>query len=123
MPTNVNDIIRKLPAVRRKKIERRAAQLIAEEMTRQQLRIALKRTQTEVAKALRINQDGVSRLEHRADVLLSTLRKYVKALGGDLSLVAEFPNHAPVRLAGIAEEGESVHVLPKGRRRATKDFA
>lgn len=43
MPTNVDDIIRKLPASRRKKIETRAAQLIGEEMTRQQLRRALDR--------------------------------------------------------------------------------
>ena len=123
MPTNVNQIIRKLPATRRSKIERRAAQLIAEEMTRQQLRIALKRTQVEVAKALGINQDSVSRLEQRADILFSTLRKYVEALGGDLSIIAEFPHHGPVRLAGIAEETEPASLLPKRRRRPVKAYA
>jgi hypothetical protein len=103
MPTNVSDIVKKLPAGRRKKIENRAAQLIAEEMTRRQLRVALKRTQADVARKLGITQDSVSRLEQRADVLLSSLRAYVKALGGDLELIARFPNQKPVALSGIAE--------------------
>ena len=45
MPTNIEEIIKKLPARRRNKIEARARTLIAEEMTRQQLRQALRRTQ------------------------------------------------------------------------------
>jgi transcriptional regulator with XRE-family HTH domain len=117
MPTNVDDIIRKLPAARRKKIEARAKELIAEEMTRQQLRRALERTQVDVARQLGITQDSVSRLEQRADILLSTLRKYIEALGGELSLVAEFPNHAPVKLSGIADD-EPQPTPPKGRKRA-----
>lgn len=121
MPTNVDDIIRKLPAARRRKIEARAKQLIAEEMTRQQLRVALKRTQVQVAKKLGITQDSVSRLEQRADVLLSTLRGYIEALGGDLSIIAEFPDHAPVVLSGIAEDAPEP-VRPKPRKRA-KAFA
>ena len=56
MPRNVKDIIKKLPPARRKKIEARARQLIAEEMTRQQLRVALKQTQVEVAKTLGTTQ-------------------------------------------------------------------
>jgi hypothetical protein len=45
-----------------------------------------------MAKVLGISQDGVSRLEKRIDLLLSTLRKSVEAMGGNLSLVAEFPD-------------------------------
>ena len=56
-----------------------------------------------MAKALGITQDSESRLEKRSDLLLSTLRKTVKAMGGNLSLVAEFPDRAPVVLSGIAE--------------------
>ena len=52
MPTNVNDAIRRLSPARRKKVEKRAAELIAEEMTRQELRRARERTQVQVAKAL-----------------------------------------------------------------------
>ena len=89
-------------AERRKKIKARAAALVAEEMTLQELRQARKLTQVRMAKVLGITQDGVSRLEKRSDLLLSTLRKSVEAMGGSLSLVAEFPDREPVILSGIA---------------------
>jgi transcriptional regulator with XRE-family HTH domain len=104
MPTNVDDIIRKLSPTLRKKVEARAAQLIAEEMTLRELRHARKLTQVRIAKTLGITQDSVSRLEKRTDLLLSTLRKTVEAMGGSLSLVAEFPDRAPVILSGIAAD-------------------
>jgi DNA-binding XRE family transcriptional regulator len=98
----VDQKLKGMSATRRKKIETRAAQLIAEEMTLQELRRALKITQVRMAKVLGITQDGVSRLEKRSDLLLSTLRKTVEAMGGNLSLVAEFPDRGPVVLSGIA---------------------
>jgi transcriptional regulator with XRE-family HTH domain len=103
MSSNVNEIIRKLGSAQRKKVDARAAELIAEEMTLQELRRARKLTQVSVAKALGITQDSVSRLEKRSDILLSTLRKTVQVMGGKLSLVAEFPDRAPVVLSGLAE--------------------
>ncbi len=102
MPTNVNKIVVKLPAAQRRKIEARASQLIAEELTLRELRHARKLTQEIMARKLGVSQDSVSRLEKRSDLLLSTLRKTVKAMGGNLSLVAEFPDRAPVVLSGIA---------------------
>jgi len=116
MPTNVDDIIRKLSPTQRKKVEARAAQLIAEELTLRELRRARKLTQVRMAKALGITQDSVSRLEKRSDLLLSTLRKTVEAMGGSLSLVAEFPDRAPVVLSGIAERNPAPR--PTGRRNA-----
>ena len=56
-----------------------------------------------MARKLGISQDGVSRLEQRSDLLLSTLRKTVEAMGGKLSLIAKFPDRPPVELAGIAD--------------------
>jgi hypothetical protein len=56
------------------------------------------------ATTLGITQDSVSRLEKRSDLLLSTLRKTVEAMGGNLSLIAEFPDRAPVVLTGFAED-------------------
>jgi transcriptional regulator with XRE-family HTH domain len=82
-------------------------------MTLQELRRARKLTQVRMAKELGITQDSVSRLEKRTDLLLSTLRKTVKAMGGNLSLVAEFPDRAPVVLSGIAEDEEA---KPAGRK-------
>jgi transcriptional regulator with XRE-family HTH domain len=114
MAVNVNDKIRKLSAAQRKKVEARAAALIAEEMTLRELRKARKLTQVRMAKALGVTQDSVSRLEKRSDLLLSTLRKTVKAMGGSLSLVAEFPDRAPVVLSGIADDEPAPK--PTGRK-------
>src|ERR1041385_8926623 len=102
MAVNVNDKIAALTPTRRKRVEDRAARLIAEEMTLRELRRARKLTQVRMAKALGITQDSVSRLEKRSDLLLSTLRNTVRAMGGNLSLIAEFPDRAPVVLAGLA---------------------
>ncbi|MDE0201532.1 MAG: helix-turn-helix transcriptional regulator [Rhodospirillaceae bacterium] len=103
MSVNVNDIIAKLDPERRRRIEERAAELIAEEMTLRELRKARQLTQARVAAELGISQDGVSRLEQRSDLLLSTLRKTVEAMGGSLTLIARFPDRPPVELSGIAE--------------------
>jgi len=106
MAVNVNEKIRKLRQAERKRVEMRASELIAEEMTLCELRRARKLTQARMAKALGITQDGVSRLEKRSDLLLSTLQKTVKAMGGNLSLVAEFPDRPTVRLSGISESND-----------------
>lgn len=107
MPVNVNEAIAKLKPARRGQVERRAAELLAEEMTLRQLRRARGLTQARVAKALGTTQDGVSRLEKRADLLLSTLRATVRAMGGSLTMVAEFPDQAPVVVASLGEAGEA----------------
>lgn len=108
MPTNVNDKIRNLSPAQRKKVEARAAQLIAEEMTLRELRRARKLTQTRMAKTLGISQDSVSRLERRSNLLLSTLRKTIEAMGGNLSLVARFPDREPVVLSGITGDEKDI---------------
>ncbi|MCC6538379.1 MAG: helix-turn-helix transcriptional regulator [Bryobacterales bacterium] len=103
MPRNVDGFIQALSPSRRQKVEARAAALIAEELTLRELRKARRLTQVKVAKKLGITQDNVCRLEQRSDLLLSTLRKTVEAMGGHLSLVAEFPDGRSVVLTGIGE--------------------
>ena len=105
MALNVNDVIAGLDPQRLRRVEERAAELIAEEMTLRELRKARQLTQVSLARELGITQDGVSRLEQRSDLLLSTLRKTVEAMGGSLSLIARFPDRPPVELSGIAEPG------------------
>jgi hypothetical protein len=103
MPRNVNDVIDKLSPAQRRKVEKRAAALLAEELSLRELRRAHKLTQVKLARSLGVRQEQISRLEQRSDLLISTLRGYVEAMGGRLSLVAEFPNRKPVTLSGIAE--------------------
>jgi hypothetical protein len=101
MGRSLRDVIAALPAGRRNRVNARAAALVAEERTLQDLRRAMKKTQSAVARKLRIKQENVSRIESRADLLISTLEQYVKALGGRLRFVAEFPDRPPVRIRGI----------------------
>ena len=100
--TSLAERMNKLPEARRKKVEERAKALIAEEMSLRDLRKARKQTQVCVAQQLGINQENVSRIEKRSDLLLSTLSGYVEAMGGKLSLVVEFPDRPPIALTGIA---------------------
>jgi transcriptional regulator with XRE-family HTH domain len=103
MGRTVNEKLAQLPQPRREKIERRAAELINEELSLRELRRALGRTQARIANSLNVGQDTVARYEQRSDMLLSTLRRYIAAAGGELSLIAEFPGRAAVRLKGIGE--------------------
>jgi DNA-binding transcriptional regulator YiaG len=115
--TTLKDMIKELTPAQRRKVETRAAQLIAEEMSLRDLRRAHKLTQQRMAKALSIGQDGISRLEQRSDLLLSTLRGYIEAMGGSLTLLAEFPDRQPVKLSGIADmETGQKHPSGKVRR-------
>jgi transcriptional regulator with XRE-family HTH domain len=75
----------------RAEIETGARRLAAEMTTFTKLRKARKLTQVQVAKRLGIAQENVSRIEKRSDMLVSTLRGYVQAMGGDLRLMAFFP--------------------------------
>ena len=102
MTVSLDEMMATLDPERRRKIEERAVELIAEEMTLRELRKARKLTQVSVARELGISQDAVSRLEQRSDVLLSTLRRTVEAMGGTLSLIARFPDRPPVELSSIA---------------------
>ena len=89
MGRTLTEAIDALPPDRRAKVEARAAELIADELSLQQLRKAMRLTQVELADQLGVRQDTISRLEQRADMLLSTLRSYLEAIGGRLSIVAE----------------------------------
>ncbi len=104
MSVNVNEVIRKLSPADRKKVEDRGAEIIAEEMSLRDLQTAHKPTQARVVKTLGITQDSVSRLEKRSDLLISTLRTTVQAMGGDVRIVAEVPDRAPVMLSELSED-------------------
>ncbi|MBA2277956.1 MAG: XRE family transcriptional regulator [Chloroflexia bacterium] len=63
------------------------------------LRVQRGVTQQELASRLAVSQANVSRIEREEDVYLSTLRNYVAALGGELEVVARFPEGETVKIA------------------------
>ncbi len=103
MSVKLQEILDELPQDERRAVAARAQELVAEEMSLRDLRQAHQLTQERVAESLGIGQEGVSRLEKRTDLLLSTLRGYVEAMGGRLRLIADFPDRPPVIVTGLAD--------------------
>lgn len=126
MTTTLTEKLASLPADRQEKIEARAQQLIAEEMSLQSLRRARQLTQEKVADILNIRQENVSRIEKRTDLLLSTLRDYIQSMGGDLRLVVEFPDSSPIVLSGLGEmereNGKSEKSSSTKKNKSSKTF-
>jgi transcriptional regulator with XRE-family HTH domain len=81
-----------------------------EQLTLGDIRRARSLTQTQLAKALGVSQAQVSRIEGQADLFLSTLASYIEAMGGELALIATFPDDRSVAI----EIGEfaSADVVP-----------
>lgn len=117
MARTLNQVLESLPAKRRAKIEQRASELA----TLQDVRQAFQQTQKALAKKLGVGQDTVSRIERSGDnMLLSTLRRYVTAMGGEVEVVARFPNRKPVVICQATNEkllGSRRHAAI-GKRRA-----
>lgn len=107
MPQSRDDVMSQLSPERRERIKARTQELLDEEMTLRDLRAVHNLTQTKVGEILGVEQDSVSRMERRADMLISTMSDYVEAMGGKLRLIAEFPNRRPysVKLGDLTEEG------------------
>ena len=80
-----------------------------ESTTLKGLRKAAQRTQEDLAAALGVGQDTVSRLEKRNDMLLSTLRHYVESVGGRLDLVVRLPDRPPLVIEGLGSQEISHH--------------
>lgn len=75
----------------RERVESEVATL-TEELGLAELRQRVRRTQAQIAEALGTTQPGVSRIERQDDVLVSTLREYISATGGELRLIAQYPD-------------------------------
>jgi transcriptional regulator with XRE-family HTH domain len=114
----LDEVIAGFSAEDRAKITARTQQLIAEEKALRLLRRARSLTQQSMATLLHIDQASVSKIESRSDMLLSTLRSYVEAMGGSLRLVAEFPDGVAElsSLGETAEEKEPPTIARKAPR-------
>ena len=80
-----------MPAKARTRSRQRAEQILRD-MSLNELRRARRMTQGTLASAMQTTQSEVSKLEQRTDTYVSTLQNYVRALGGELEIVARFPD-------------------------------
>lgn len=94
--------------------EGHAVAIMSDAMSLRELRKAADKTQIDVGHRMRLGQDSISKIEARTDVLISTLREYLSALGGELDLVARLPGRPPVRLTGLT--APSPYLKNKGPR-------
>ena len=109
MSISHNEVMENLTPERRARIKAKSQEIFEEEMTLRDLRVVQHLTQARLAELLGVEQDSISRMERRADMLLSTMTSYVEAMGGKLSLIAEFPNRRPytVKLSDITAQKQS----------------
>jgi len=98
-----DEYLNSLPPERQGKIKAMTEKLIAEEKTLRQIRKAREYSQVTLADLLEMNQGDLSRFERRTDAYLSTIRRYIEAMGGTLELVANFPDTGPVKIANLGD--------------------
>jgi len=103
MPVTLDEILNEMPPERRARIDQ-LVQEMRDEMNLREMRRLRKLTQARLSKKLKIGQEGVSRIEKRTDLYISTLRGYVEGVGGKLKLVVELPDRPPVILTGLGED-------------------
>ncbi len=78
---------------------------LGEEMDLAEVRRALRLSQDEIAQALQVGQGSVAKIEKRADMYVSTLRRFIEAMGGELEIVARFADHS-VKIKNFADLSE-----------------
>ena len=118
MAKTLSEVMKALPKERRERIEAETAREAAKIMSLRDVRKAFQKSQVSVAKALDMEQESVSRIERRADLLLSTMRKYVAAMGGDLKLIAEFPDRPPIQIDTLGALNEREAPVKTKQKRA-----
>ena len=90
MAKSFKELERKMSPEARARSDGKARKLI-EEMPLGEIRAARELTQEHLARLLRVKQASISKLERRADMYISTLRDFVRAMGGELDITARFP--------------------------------
>ena len=101
MARKFRDLRARMSPERRRRAHERADAMIAE-LPLQALRHARRLTQESLAKQLGSKQALVSKLERRADMYVSSLRSYIQAMGGELDIIARFPD-GTVRITQFEE--------------------
>jgi len=91
MAKKFNDLIAGMPAERQARIEVRVQNELTE-MALQELRQAMQLTQQQLASELAMNQAAISKMERQSDMYISTLRRFLQAMGAELRIIAHFPD-------------------------------
>src|SRR5579872_7226564 len=91
MHKSFNILRKKMSKAAQKKSAAKTKQML-KEMLLQELRQAHQLSQERMAELLHTKQANVSRIERRTDMYISTLRSYIEAIGGELNIVARFPD-------------------------------
>ena len=103
MGRTLKDVMDGLAPERQARIVARADEIHLEVLTLKKLRSQMELTQTALARNMGVAQATIAQLEQRNDIHVSTLRKYVEALGGTLSIIADMPGQGPVALTGLGD--------------------
>jgi ribosome-binding protein aMBF1 (putative translation factor) len=91
MAKKFSDLVAKMSPERRAEVDARASELMTE-MALSDLRRARGLSQEDLAALLDVKQPSIAKLERRSDMYISTLRTHIKAMGGELELIAHFPD-------------------------------
>ncbi len=102
MTVTLQKVFKSLPKDRQIKIKQKADELIDEYKTLQLLRKELGLTQTDIATKQGVKQVNISNLEKRNDMHISTLKKYVEAMGCQLEIRIRMPNDRTVKIEKLA---------------------
>ena len=120
MARSIDEVIAGLPKARRERVEAKAARLARDMIEHADslgdIRKAMSKTQTDIARALGVGQVAVAQLEKRSDLLLSTLQRYVRATGAELSLVVHTRDGADIVLESLGDLASGGGVAAKARR-------
>ena len=114
MARNFKELREKMEPVRRARVEKRVQEAL-KAMPLDELREARELTQTQLAHVLQVSQGAVSKVERRTDMYISTLRSYVRAIGGDLQIRAIFPE-------GEVLIDQFEDLSPNSARRSARDL-
>ncbi len=82
------------------------AQTMLAEMPLNELRQARGLSQQMLAELLHVQQPSIAKIEKRTDMYLSTLRSHIEAMGGQLEVIARFPDGA-VKISNFADLGDN----------------
>ena len=105
MANKFRNLLNGMDADRRARIDARTDELLAS-LPLGDLRKARELSQEELGDLLRVNQATVSKIERRADMYLSTMRRFIEAMGGELEIRARFPE-------GVIEIDQFEEIAPK----------